>query len=191
MSNLDKITPRGHLEITKIYQDGREELYFSEKNTITSGMGIGLAYMFAGSGSQSIANYQIRYFQVGTSAWDNYGPSTFQLKSAISQADYSGGGLTVANPFVFRNGNTTAQTALVTIPFNLIRKVDSASVQFTLILPAEAANSVSNPLQEIGLYMKNPFNFANDVPLLVAYKTFPAIGKSSDFSIIFRWTITF
>lgn len=191
MSNSDKITPRGHLEITKIYQDGREELYFSEKNTITSGMGIGLAYMFAGSGSQSIANYQIRYFQTGTSAWDNYGPSTFELRSPIARAAYAGGGLTVSLLNVFKNGNTAAQTGLVTIPFNLIRKVDSASVQFTLILPAGAANSLTDPLQEIGLYMKNPFNFANDVPLLVAYKTFPAISKSSDFSIIFRWTITF
>ena len=190
MSNLDKITPHGHLEITKVYSDGTEELYFSEKNTITSGMGIGLAYMFAGSGSQSIANYQIRYFQVGTSAWSNYGPSTFELRSPVTLANYTGG-VVATRPNVWRNGNTANQQAMITIPFNLIRKIGSTSVQFTLILPTGACNSITDPLQEIGLLMKNPFNYVNDIPLLVAYKTFPSIGKSSDFSIIFRWTITF
>jgi hypothetical protein len=191
MSNLDKITPRGHLEIIKKYHNGTEELYFSERNTITSGMGIGLAYMFAGSGSQSIANYQIRYFQIGTSAWDDYGPSTYQLKSGITPSSLYSGGLNVSSLFIWRSGNIQLRQALVSIPFNLIKKTDSTSVQFTLILPTGACNSVTNPLQEIGLFMKNPFNYIQDVPILVAYKTFPPIIKTSDFSIIFNWTITF
>lgn len=192
MSNLDKITPRGHLEIIKVYPDGTEELYFSEKNTITSGMGIGLAYMFAGSGSQSIANYQIRYFQMGTSAWDDYGPSTYQLKNPLTQTNFANaGGLTVSRLNIWRAGNTGTQQMVISIPFNLIRKTDSTSVQFILIIPTDACNSVTNPLREIGLFMKNPFNYSADTPLLVAYKTFPAIAKSSDFSIVFKWTITF
>ena len=60
MKNEDNISVSGHLEIYKIYEDGREEQVFGDHNTITSGMGVGLGLLYAGSGADDITNFQIR-----------------------------------------------------------------------------------------------------------------------------------
>ena len=43
---MEKVKAKGNLEVWKVYDDGSEELHFSEHNVITSGMGVGLAHMF-------------------------------------------------------------------------------------------------------------------------------------------------
>ena len=68
----------GHLTIIKQYNDGQEEVVFDDHNIIVSGMGVGLSYMFTGSGSNSVLDYQIDRFQVGVS-----GPPTGGATSAI------------------------------------------------------------------------------------------------------------
>ena len=55
----------GHLTIIKRHKSGQEEVVFDDHNVIVSGMGFGLTYMFTGSGSQSVLDYQIDRFQVG------------------------------------------------------------------------------------------------------------------------------
>ena len=60
----DTISPVGNLEVWKVYPDGEEELHFSDHNVITSGMGVGLGLLYAGSGAGDITNFQVRYFQL-------------------------------------------------------------------------------------------------------------------------------
>ena len=55
----DKFTPTGHIEIWKVYPDGSKEMHWTDNNVITSGMGVGLAHLYAASGSGSIIDYQI------------------------------------------------------------------------------------------------------------------------------------
>ncbi len=57
----------GHLTIIKKFKDGTEETIFDDHNIIVSGMGVGLSYMFNGSGSNTVLDYQIERFQLGTS----------------------------------------------------------------------------------------------------------------------------
>ena len=46
-------------------------------------------------------------------------------------------------------------------------------------------------LNEIGLFMRNPTGALPVNPILVAYRNFSNIYKTSDFSLIFRWTLNF
>ena len=45
MNNNDILNVSGHLEIYKVYENGEEEQVFGEKNTINSGMGVGLGLL--------------------------------------------------------------------------------------------------------------------------------------------------
>ena len=192
MASQDTYNPKGYLEIVRIWKDGAQEIIFSDKNTIVSGMGVGLSYMFAASGSRSIKDFQIGRFQVGTSSHSVYGVSTVQLASALSLAQYGDNpNLTVSTLDQVINGVVTTDNAFAVIPFNLIRRTDKTSVQFGLLLGPNTAN-LNVPLQEIGLFMNNPFGFSpTPAPILVAYKTFSSIEKTDQFSLLFKWTITF
>ena len=106
MKNRDILNASGHLEIYKIYEDGTEEKVFDDPNTITSGMGVGLGLLYAGSGASnsngtyngsSITDFQIRYFQLGTQGdtrIDNYNVSTTMLASALGQINSPNDGRT-------------------------------------------------------------------------------------------------
>ena len=88
MKQKDFLDPSGHLEIYKVYEDGSEEKVFSDPNTITSGMGVGLGLLYAGSGAANITDFQIRYFQLGVSGdtlLSTYGVSETMLASALGQ----------------------------------------------------------------------------------------------------------
>jgi hypothetical protein len=191
MKNQDIISPRGHLEIVKIWNTGQEEIVFSEKNTIVSGMGVGLALMFAGSGSDTIKDYQIGRFQVGTSSHTTYGASTYELASALTLGNYGAApDIRVSSLSQMVNGNVVTQKAFGVIPFNLTRKVDKTSVQFGIFLGPNTAN-VASQLKEIGLFMNNPFKYSPETSILVAYKPFSPIAKTDQFSLLFKWTIIF
>jgi len=190
MTNIEKYTPKGYLEIIKIDRDGEEEVLFSDRNTIVSGMGVGLSYMFAGSGSRSIKDFQIGKFQVGTSSHATYGASTFQLASALTYTDYGGSPFSVCSLDQYANGVVQSNKAFLQIPFNLVRRIDRTTVQFGLVLDNSTAN-LSNPLKEIGLFMNNPLNYVTPTPILVAYKVFSPILKTNDITLLFKWTITF
>ena len=41
----------GHLSITRRWNTGQEEVLLDDHNVIVSGMGVGLSYLFTGSGS--------------------------------------------------------------------------------------------------------------------------------------------
>ena len=192
MANQDTYNPKGYLEIVRIWNNGSEETIFSDKNTIVSGMGVGLSYMFAASAQRSIKDFQIGRFQLGTSSYTTYGASTVQLASALTVAQYgTNPDVTISSLDQIIGGVKQTSKAFAFIPFNLIRRVDKTSVQFGLLLGPNTAN-LSNPLKEIGLFMNNPFAYSpTPAPILVAYKTFSPVEKTDQFSLLFKWTITF
>ena len=93
----DELGIYGHLTIIKRFQDGEEEVVFDDHNVIVSGMGVGLSYMFNGSGSNSVLDYQIDRFQLGVSGKPDQTPSlelssTYQLSGPLrSIAEYGTG----------------------------------------------------------------------------------------------------
>jgi len=188
----------GHLTIIKKFIDGQEEVVFDDHNIIVSGMGVGLTYMFTGSGSNSVLDYQIDRFQIGVSGPPTGGETSaiYQLSGAATLAEYGGG----SNLFIdvkdqMTNGTLTSNAAAL-IPANKITKIADASVRYTLVVDEEACNSITRDsndmnINEVGLLMKNPTGNTADQPLLVAYRTFSNIRKTNDFSLIFRWTLNF
>jgi hypothetical protein len=190
----------GHLNITRRWNTGQEECLFDDHNVIVSGMGVGLSYLFTGSGSDSILDYQIDRFQVGTSGGDALEvSSTFELSGALSSISQYG----EASKVYLNEGTQITDAVLTTgqifalIPKNKVTRVDDSSVRYTLVLDEDACNDLTGAneeevyLNEIGMLMKNPRGNATDQSILVCYRAFSNIRKTSDFSLIFRWTINF
>lgn len=208
MNNNDNLNASGHLEIWKVYADGTEENIFDDKNTITSGMGVGLGLLYAGSGATDITNFQIRYFQLGVrgdTIISTYGVSETSLVSALGQdngiADYNTDESFV--PLVLHelmdwdgNSKTVETTGTLTydyvfadIPDNTIKRVDLNSVTYILYIDRNTCNG--QVLNEVGLFMKNPLGYTPKRSNLVAYRPFTNIDKTDDFSLVFKWTLNF
>jgi len=190
MRREDKFNIKGHLDIVKIYPDGREELHWSDHNVITSGMGLGLAYLFSNLGSSSILDFQIRYAQLGTSGSSNYGVSTFTLTSSLSYSELSSQPLPTSIHSQYKNGTVESNQGFIVIPSNNILKVSPTSVRYHIVIPQDALNS-SHIFNEIGLFMKNPRGQATIESVLVAYRYFTNLVKTNEFAVLFRWTIYF
>lgn len=201
MKQNDVIEPNGHLEIWKVYPNGEEVLVFDEDNTITSGMGVGLGLLYAGSGADDITNFQIRYFQVGVkgdTVIDTYGVSSSYLASALGQidgeSDYKsevGSTLMVDNhELMAADGSNHGSYYFATIPDSGIKRVDTNSVTYILYLDRHSCN-LDVPLNEVGLFMQNPLGYATERSQLVAYRPFADLYKTSDYSLIFKWTLHF
>jgi len=205
MKNVETLDPTGHLEIWKIYANGEETLVFDEDNTITSGMGVGLGLLYAGSGATDITNFQIRYFQLGVqgdTVLNTYGVDQVSLVSALGQVnegtDYSGA---ESNIFLVNHnlmnwdgtlksnsvGGSTWFFGLLTD--NSIKRVDRNSVTYIIYLDRDTCNS--QILNEIGLFMQNPIGLDPYRSNLVAYRPFTDISKTSDFALVFKWTLNF
>ena len=58
-----------------------------------------------------------------------------------------------------------------------------------IVLDEQTGNG--KDITEIGLFSKNPKGFQEDSPLLIAYKNFTAIPKSSEFSLMISWSVGF
>ena len=207
MKNVETLDPKGHLEIWKIYPNGEEALVFDEDNTITSGMGVGLGLLYAGSGATDITNFQIRYFQLGVqgdTVLTTYGVDQVSLVSALGQVnggtDYlgteSGIGLTVQE---LMDWDGTAKSTVGgsfgdnwffgLLTDNSIKRVDRNSVTYIIYLDRDTCNS--QILNEIGLFMQNPIGLDPYRSNLVAYRPFTNISKTSDFALVFKWTLNF
>lgn len=188
----------GHLTITKVASDGAEEVLFDDSNVIVSGMGVGLSYMFTGSGSNTVLDYQIDRFQIGVSGPPAGGVTSaiYELSGPITEPQYgNNSNLVVETKDQLTNGTTTSYSAAL-IPQGKVTRIGQTSVRYTLVVDEEACNNLRDGLDdlninEIGLLMKNPSGNAAVNPILVAYRTFSNIRKTDDFSLIFRWTINF
>ena len=206
MKQADVLDPSGHLEIYKVYEDGTEECVFDDHNVITSGMGVGLGLLYAGSGAADITNFQIRYFQIGVSGESkvsNYGVSETSLVSALGQVnsttDYNTLGDSSLPLDIHRLMNWNGASLLNSegdntwvfgvISDNSIKRVDLNSVTYILYVDRNTCNSLT--VNEVGLFMENPLGTSPKRSQLVAYRPFVNIAKTDDFALVFRWTLNF
>jgi hypothetical protein len=200
----DELGINGHLTIHKRYADGTEDLVFDDHNVIVSGMGVGLSYMFNGSGSTTVLDYQIDRFQLGVRGKPDQTPSlelssTYQLSGQLSSVTQYGAGsnLYIEKCDQIKAHQTVANQYFALIPPNKITRIGNASVRYTLVIDEEACNGLVGAgseelnLNEVGLCMKNPRGSSTNASILVAYRTFSNVYKTSDFSLIFRWTLNF
>ena len=198
---IDDLGINGHLTIIKRDRDGKEEVVFDDHNVIVSGMGVGLSYLFTGSGSDTILDYQIDRFQVGCSRPHVLGEtsSVWALSGALSSVDQYGTGsnLYISENDQIKNGNVVGNQFFALIPASKRTRIDDNSVRYTLVLDEEACNNLVDEaanelsLNEVGMFMKNPTGADTDASILVCYRAFSNIIKTSDFSLIFRWTLNF
>jgi hypothetical protein len=211
---VEELDITGHLSISKVFKDGKEELVFDDHNIITNGMGFTLAKLFSGSGSPSILDYQIDRFQVGTSATITGGSAEtssnfFLWYQMYSQEDF---GVNTNVQIVSGYLSDGAGDPLLgpgyeqifgLIPQQNITKIDSNTIRYTIVLDENTCNDLTarraffgpsgdgGDITKIGLFAKNPDNHPLGVSTLVAYREFPKIRKTSDFSLVFRWSINF
>ncbi len=204
-SFVEQIGMKGHLTIHKI-ANGEEELIYDEDNVITSGFGWSLAHLYGLAGSQTITDFQIDRFQLGVSG--NAGAqvsSTFELSGPLSSAaEYTGTGTdsnlhpVSSNLFLttLPAGETIEEQVFSKLPFNKVTKIDDRSVRFTIFIDEDSCNGIQRngedrSLNEIGLFIKNARGKPEDECSLAAYRYFSNITKTSDFGLVFRWTISF
>lgn len=187
--NYESSEPRGHLEILKLYPDGREEVHFSEQNVITSGMGYTLLKAFSNAGLSNISGYQIVYFQLGISGDSGLQVSgTGELSSALAEDDYDTANFQLSIHDLSSGAGATNQ-AFGVIPFPYIKKISPTRVMYQIFVGEDACNEQT--LNEIGLFSRNPDGSATDGSYLCAYRYFTPLAKQASFSVLFRWTIEF
>lgn len=198
MNFIEDLGVNGHLQIAKTYKDGTEEIIFDDHNIIVSGLGVGLVYLFGGLGSTRVTDFQIDRVQLGVSGGTILETSTtYQLSGALTGTEYG----TDSDIFVVTsdqviNGAIQTSKIFLKIPFSKVTKINDNSVRYTIVIDEESCNNLTRSgssvnLSEIGLFMKNPLGRATDAAILVAYRAFSNIRKTSDFGLIFRWTINF
>ena len=195
MKQNDVLNVSGHLQIYKVYKDGTEEKVYDDHNVVTSGMGVGLAMLFAGQGDTNIEDFQIRYFQVGSGA-----PTTYDYKQdklgqyMITTSKYGSNVMLSQHKRMESNGTgSTDNEVFITIPDNVIKKSSPTSVTYILYLPEDA--EFEKDLNEIGLFMSNPLSVLisgqDRRSPLVAYRTFNSMRKTNEFSLVFKWKLNF
>jgi len=182
--------PTGHLEIYKKYLDGKVEKIYDEHNLITSGLGADLAMFFAATGVD-VSSYQIGYFQAGVSGITTATSAISELSSALVAGGGVGGygtniALDIDRHELFSSGVAKTQDFVVISPA-FIQKVNSTTVRFVVVLDEHTANN--NSISEFGLFARNPFELSTERSLLVAYRAFDKIDKSSNFSLVIKWSI--
>tara|TARA_R100000963_G_C4635645_1_gene99845 strand:+ start:51 stop:677 length:627 start_codon:yes stop_codon:yes gene_type:complete len=201
----DGLNIKGHLTIHKV-ANGEEELVFDDKNVIVSGFGWGLSQLYGKAGSTSIADYQIDRFQLGVSGHTgNQVSSTYELSGPLSSVgEYTTNGdsnLYAVSAEMYANNvikTNPEKSVYARIPFSKVTKVDDRSVRYTIFIDEDSCNSLTrigtakSNLNEIGLFLKNPTGYtADDASVLAAYRYFSNITKTTDFGLLFRWTISF
>jgi len=203
----DTGTTRGHLEIYKIYKDGTEELHYSEKNVITSGMGLTLSYAFAADANADVSSFQANWMQIGTGASTTaiVASSNVQvsgradLLSSVPRVEYGSEnsiGLTTSAMSYMTSADTTSLKAFVRVPPAFIHRVSERKVMWRLVLNDSACNIADSAvhggaLNEVGIFSNNPMEVNPPVLHMIAYRAFANIVKTNEFTLDFRWTIEF
>jgi hypothetical protein len=184
-SILEKINPKGHLEIIKTSLDGTSEVLLDDHNVITIGMGVTLASLFSNSvPATSIDKYLISYLQIGTGS-KSMVSGTDSLQTPLDNTGYGTTNLTFGNHRL----STGADQWFVHLNSAYISKPSSSKIAFTLLIDEDTANTKT--ITEIGLFSKNPTAHTPETAYMCAYRSFTGIAKSSEFSLTFKWTIEF
>ena len=201
ISLSDQLGTKGHLTIHKV-EKGQEELVYDEDNVIVSGFGWGLANLYGRVGSSNITDYQIDRFKLGVSGGVGLQvAATTDVSGSLSSAfEYnSTGDSNLATVSGYRWENNTAISEAnwySNIPFSKVTKIDQRPVRYTIFIDEDSCNNLSRngseaSLNEIGLFLKNPKASSPETSVLAAYRYFSSIRKTSDFGLVFRWTISF
>ena len=203
---VEEMNIKGHLEIEKVYDDGTREIVFDDHNIIVSGMSVGLSLLFTLSGSDNITDYQFDRFQIGVSGTSvNEVSSTFELSGSLSSTEEyvgtAGDMITVSSTQIKYDQDFLDQVFGI-IPHKQLTRISDTSIRYTIVLDNESCNDISRdktigstadvvsaPINEIGLFMKNPTGAVSDRSILCAYRVFSDITKTNDFALIFRWTL--
>tara|TARA_R110000851_G_scaffold16895_2_gene54452 strand:+ start:2462 stop:3085 length:624 start_codon:yes stop_codon:yes gene_type:complete len=203
----DTGTTTGHLEVYKIYKDGTEELHYSEKNVITSGMGLTLAYAFAAEPNADVSSFQANWMQIGTGASTvaiRTNPTVqvsgrADLLSSVPRIQYGSEntiGLTTSSMSYMTSSDTTSKSAFVRVPTAFVHRVSDRKVMWRLVLNDSACNIPNDAvhggaLNEVAIFSNNPMEVNPPVLKMIAYRAFANIIKTNEFTLDFRWTIEF
>ena len=210
---------RGHITVCKIYKDGTKELVLDKANLVTAGLGSSFLDIQQGAGSKYLEDYTPRYFQVGTGVigyadagrqasatfyqlsaplnWDAYGEDTdislvkryrgFNASTVNSGTTYTELLLTSATLSAITFSGADGYFGEITA--GKITRFFVDSFEAEIILDENSANG--QIISEIGLFSKNPKGFEKDSPLLMAYKDFTPLTKTSEFTLAVHWSIGF
>lgn len=212
---------KGHITICKVYKDGTKETVLDKSNLITAGLGNTVINIQRGSGSTTASDYTPAYFQVGTNSigYDSDSATSAYFYQVCAPFDWSDYGDNTDLDIVKRyRGFYTSSVDPDTDPPNwtellntsaalsallfsgadqyfckttkgTVTKVFMDAFESEIVLDEKTANGKS--ISEVGLFARNPMGYKEDCPLLMAYRTFTAIPKTSDFSLVMHWTIGF
>jgi hypothetical protein len=198
-SFAEEIGIKGHLTVHKVVE-GQEELIYDEDYVIVSGFGWALAHLYGKEGSDRVTDFQIDRFKLGVSGGDELQvTSTTDLSSPLAYlssyvGDPADSSLEVVSGYKWANNiATTTGEWFAKIPFSKVTRIDDRTVRYTMLVDEDSCNDLANDakLNEIGLFISNPKASATETSVLAAYRYFSPIRKTSDFAIVFRWTISF
>ena len=210
----------GHITICKVYNDGTKETVLDRANLVTAGLGSSFLDIQQNAGSTYLEDYTPRYFQVGTSAI-GYGPphtressaTFYQLSAPFSWSDYGNDtDINLVKRYRGFNASTVdggvtytellmTSAALSSITFSgedqyfgevtagRVTKFFADSFEAEIVLDEKSGNG--KQISELGLFAQNPKGFEQDSPLLMAYRSFAAVDKTEEFSLVIHWVIGF
>jgi len=206
----------GHITICKIYKDGTKETVLDRANMITAGLGSSFLDIQKDVGSKHPSDYSPAYFQIGTGApsfaatdtsgfwyqvcapvsWDGYGEDTELTISQKYRGFYAS---SVVDGVYTELEQTKAPLSSVVfsgadgyfanITKGSVTKNFLDSFESQIVLDENTANGLA--ITEVGLFSKNPKGFYEESPLLMAYRSFAALNKTAEFSLIINWSIGF
>ena len=211
---------RGHVKVTKIYDD-HEEVVVNDHNILTEGFKIDIVSILTGE-AVKLPDLVPGYIQIGTDTVDynlqsddvsglfyqvcapltnaNYGDETelyleelyrsFMASTNDSGATYS--------EMLFASSPASSTVVSATpdrewfgvVQSNYRTKFFLDNIEVRLELDKKTANGVA--ITEFGLFNKNPHNYKEDRPFLMAYKKIgTAITKRPEFKLLVEWSIGF
>lgn len=198
--------------VVKVYQvlDGKKTLLFQEDNTLTFGFKNQIISLMTDDIILNVGDYyKISYFQLGGSTVGDgtastssniytlsapfdiasYGDSTSFPTVSLHNLQFSSGNLGEVPESGFDGINISAGESLF-VPINNRNrtKIYTASLDYRIKLTK--TDCVGRTIREAALFIKNPYNYTNDVPMMAAYKRFPSgIIKSANNELIIDWSI--
>ena len=210
---------KGHLKVTKIYDD-HQEVIVDDRNMLAQGFKVDIVSIMTGE-ALGIPSITPGYFQLGASGMTIPGGDAsdifYHLSTPLSTVGQYGdetsvelhylnrsflastadGGTTYAE-MLFSSAPTSSTTLsstegkhwFVPIPERDITKNYLDSIEIRLELDKNTANGIA--IREFGLFSKNPGFYKNNKPFLVAYKQLDEpFTKQGTFKLLIDWSIGF
>lgn len=193
-ANENVSTLCGHLTIKRVFGNGIEECIFDDHNIIVSGLGLSIGEAMTADKDAVLDRFMVDRFQLGVgSTEENAESSSLSVLFDPLKNEYGPS----ANSYVgdqLVNGYKKANQYFGKIDKSRTRRDGNTSVTYTLVIDETMANNVTRegkyvPLNEVGLFVKDPTN--NEMSVMVAYRQFTDVIKTSDFSLVLTWTISF